>query len=405
MLTIAAGTVIGQALGLLAAPLLARLYSPSDFGVLTITSALAMSLAAVAALRLELAVPTTDSERDARSLVVLGLLAAVATAVVGTVVVALTRDRVVDILNDPALGTWLWLVPPLAAIIASFSVLNQMAIRHQRYGAVGRRNLTSSMTTLTTQLGAGVAGLRPGGLVIGLAVGQLLGTASLVRGSGLRAAVGGAVSVRHLRSVLVRYRRFPLLLGPAGLMNALGLQLPILLVAHYYGSEVTGWLGLTQRVLALPVMLIGQAVAQVYLGELSRDKRAEGGRASTLFHRTSLRLAAIAVTGAGLLLVFGPALFRLIFGPEWTTSGVYARALAVGLAAQMVSSPLSLTLVALGRQGQQLAWDASRLVLTTGAVLVCVSLEMPAITAVWALGWALALSYAGGWWLAHRAVG
>lgn len=405
VLSIAAGTAVGQALALLAAPVLTRLFSPRDFGVLTIVTALAASLAAVAALRLELAVPLPESERDARSLVTLGLLSAAVTAVIGTVVVAVAGDRIAGVFNEPSLRPWLWLVPPLASIMASFLVLNQLAIRHQRYGAVGRRNLLSAVTTLSAQVLSGAAGLRPGGLVLGLAAGQLVGTVSLLKGSGLRSSeTRGAGSFRSMRTVLSRYRRFPLLLAPAGLLNVLGLQLPVLLVAYFYGSAVAGWLGLTQRVLALPLMLIGQAIAQVYLGELSRDARLGGDRARALFHRTSVRLVSVALVGAVGLLLFAPTLFRLVFGPEWTTSGEYARALAVGIAAQMVSSPLSQTLIVLGRQGQQLAWDAGRLLLTAGVVVMCASFDLPAIATMWALGAALALSYFAGWWMAHRAV-
>ena len=404
MLTIAAGTAVGQVLALCAAPVLTRLFSPSDFGILTITTALAASFAAVAALRLELAVPLPESERDARSLVALGLLVAAASGAIGMILVAAGGGWVAQLFDEPALRPWLWFVPLYASIVASYALLNQLAIRHQRYGAVGRRNLVSSVMTLSTQISTGAAGLRPGGLVLGLTAGQLVGAASLLKGSGLRSAESrGAGSVASMRSVLTRYRRFPLLLAPAGLLNVLGLQLPILLIAFSYGSAVAGWLGLTQRVLALPVMLVGQAIAQVYLGELSRDQRENGGRTRALFYRTSARLAGASLVGAAGLLLFAPAMFRLVFGAEWTTSGDYARALALGLAAQMVAYPLSQTLVVLGRQGQQLAWDAGRLLLTVGVVMACASLHVTAMTAVWALGVALALSYFAGWWMAYRA--
>ena len=143
----------------------------------------------------------------------------------------------------------------------------------------------------------------------------------------------------------------------------------------------------------------------MYLGELSRDFRASGSGMSALFHRTSARLAMLAVTGGVVLVAFAPALFRLVFGAEWTVSGEYARALAVALVAQMVAAPLSQTLVVLGKQGQQLAWDAGRLVVTAGTVAICAALDLPAITAMWSLSAALAASYATAWWMAHRAVG
>lgn len=374
-------------------------------GVLTIVTALTASLAAVATLRLELAVPLPKDEHDAQGLVAVGLLGATLTAVFGTATLLILGDRVADMFNNPELYIWLCFVPTTAAAMASVLLLNQLAIRHRRYGNVGRRSLLASCGTVTTQLSAGAAGLHPGGLILGLATGQAVGVVSLLAGSGLRSSdARGARSWRALKSTLRQYRRFPLLLGPAGLLNVLGLQLPLLLVAYYYGSAVTGWLGLTQRVLTLPVMLIGQAVAQVYIGELSNELRGRGARVGELFTVASLRLLLVAGTGTIVLLAFGPQLFALAFGQDWAPSGDYARALALGLAAQMVGSPLSQTLVLLGRQLQQLTWDACRLLLTGGAIVWCASRDSPPLTTIWAYGCALGVSYIAGWALSRRAV-
>ena len=68
-------------------------------------------------------------------------------------------------------------------------------------------------------------------------------------------------------------------MAPAGVLNVAGLYLPILLLAWLYGPVVAGYVGFTQRVLGLPMTLIGQSVAQVYLGELSSV------RASALWSR------------------------------------------------------------------------------------------------------------------------
>ena len=63
---------------------------------------------------------------------------------------------------------------------------------------------------------------------------------------------------------LRRYRRFPIFLTPAGLLNASGVYVPLLLVASFYGATAAGYLGFSQRILSLPVTLLGQSIAQVY---------------------------------------------------------------------------------------------------------------------------------------------
>ena len=148
-------------------------------------SALIMTIGTVAALRFELAVPLPKREQDAHSLVMLGFGSALATAVVGTEIVAVAGSWLVKVFKQPLLMPWLWVVPATASMLGVFLVLNQLAVRHGRYAAIGRRNLLQSVVSVLAQLLAGTAGLRPGGLVLGFGIGQTVGTLSLLAGSGL----------------------------------------------------------------------------------------------------------------------------------------------------------------------------------------------------------------------------
>ncbi|WBC15115.1 oligosaccharide flippase family protein [Micromonospora sp. WMMA1998] len=402
---IAAGSAGGQLLALAAAPLLARLYRPADFGVLAVIAALVLIVGTVAALRFEMAVPLPEREEDARALVRLGIAAAAGTAILGSVVVLLAGDRLAAWFGQPELDHWLWVVPPSAAAMGVVLVLNQFAVRHRRYGVIGRRNLLQSLSVVVTQIAAGGAGLRPGGLALGFGFGQVAAAVVLLRDVRGR---GGTARTRppqpRLLAVARRYRRFPFLLAPSGLLNILGTQLPVLLIAYWYGSAVAGWLGLTQRVIAMPAALVASAVAQVYLGEIARIARKQPREGRRVFLGASRKLALVAGLVALLVVVGAPAAFSLVFGPQWHSSGVYAQALAVFMAAQLVVSPLSQTLVVFERQALQLAWDAGRVVVVAGAVSVVALVGGSALTAVWTFGVSGALTYGVGWLMSLRVV-
>src|SRR5699024_8695047 len=106
----------------------------------------------------------------------------------------------------------------------------------------------------------------------------------------------------------------------------------ILLLVVHFSNEVVGWFGLTQTAVRVPVTLISQAVAQVYLGELSKRLRAQGTGSMLLFNRVSKALAACAVAVFAALVGLAPIIFPIIFGTNWYNSGIYAAALAPGLA-------------------------------------------------------------------------
>lgn len=397
-----AGTAVGQLAALAAAPVLSRLYSPREFGAFAIVSGLAVVLGTAMALRYELAVPLPEADEDAQALVAGGVLLCVVSTLVMTGVLWATAAPLSHVLNDSELQPWLVAVPVLASCFALFRLLNQWALRQQRYIATARRNVVQAIATVALQVGAGLRGLDSGGLVLGLGGGQLLGATAMLPGSRLR----GHISVARIRRNLARYRRFPLLLAPAGVVNTGGVYLPLLLIAAIYGSGAAGFLGFTQRILALPVTLVGQAVAQVYLSELAAQRRRQVGDSVALFRIASARLGAVGIAGA-LVLLFAPQLWSWVFGATWEPSGQMARALGISLAAQLVASPLSQTLIVFERTGLQLGWDTTRLVTVSGAVVAAHAMGLGAVDCVWVLSVASTATYAWSWWLSrnvlHRA--
>ena len=404
-MTIITGTAGGQLIGLAAAPLLTRIYSPADFGVYTVVFAAASTLGTVAALRFELAVPLPEREEDTHCLIVLGLWSVLSTAVLGTALVGWVGKPLSVVFGQPNLMPWLWFVPVVASIIGTFVLLNQVAIRHRRYSAIARRNVLQALVLGLTQIVSGLAGLRPGGMVLGVGVGQAAGALSLLFGGNFRYAdLRAAATVSRLKAVAARYRRFPLVLAPSGLLNVAGLQVPVLVISFRYGPEVAGWLGLSQRVLGLPVMLIGASVAQVYIAELAQVVRERSSPAPRLFFTATVRLGVLAAVLVVALVSFGPWLFELVFGSSWQPSGRFAQVLALSLGAQLVATPLSQTLIVFQRQFVQLGWDAGRLVVAAGATLICSLAGGDALQAVLAFSLASACCYAVSWTLSWRAI-
>lgn len=380
--------------------------TPSNFGRYSILAAVTVVVGTVAGMRYELAVPLPEREEHAYSVVYIGAAFAVLTAVVGSAALALWGNDIAAAFGEPGLMPWLCLVPMISSLMTAYLLANQLAIRHERYVAAGQRSLIQSSVTVAAQLGLSAMGGGTGGLFVGYGLGQLSGTATLVRGAGF----GGKDARRGrkaecLREVAARYRRFPLFLAPAGLVNILGIQAPVLMIAYWYGSSVAGHLGMTQRVLAVPLGLVGAAVGQVYLGHLAKAKRREQEGLSRLFAQSSKALAVVGVSTVAVLVALGPWLFDTVLGSEWAVSGTYAQAMSFAIGAQLVAAPLSQTLIVLERQGVQLLWDVGRLSATVGAVWGAYLLGASALEAIWIYGSVSTVLYLIAWYLSWRAVG
>src|SRR6202043_3955410 len=88
-----AGTVLGQAASVLLSPALTRLYTPDQFGYLSVYTAALTILGVIAALGFELAIPIAASEAELANLVAPSVGALVGTTGLLSLIVWLAPDR------------------------------------------------------------------------------------------------------------------------------------------------------------------------------------------------------------------------------------------------------------------------------------------------------------------------
>jgi O-antigen/teichoic acid export membrane protein len=246
--------------------------------------------------------------------------------------------------------------------------LTLWATRLSAFGTSARSSVIAAGMQTASQIGLGVPGTGVLGLVVGYLIGRvggigvLLGTITSTRWSTLR-----HTSPRRIRAVAVRFRRFPLYVLWAALLNTLSVQAPVLLLAAMFDTTVVGWFSITVRVLQLPSTIIGNAVAQVFYARVSRESHV-GARATTAaVYRSLLALG----TGPMVLLAIGgQQLFSFAFGDAWTEAGAYAQWLAPWLLLVFVTSPLSTLVYVRERQGAELVFQIVLLVVRTTSLVV-----------------------------------
>jgi O-antigen/teichoic acid export membrane protein len=328
---LAGGTVLGQGLLVATAPLLTRLFSPVDFGLLAIFAALVGLLGVVAGLRYEFAIPMCRDEDEAAGMVVLCLVLSCLLAIACALIVLAAGPGIATALGIAALAPLLWLLPPCVLVLGLGQAFDYWSIRQGsfRVNAVSRLVLYGGQAG--TQVGLGLAGASGAGLALGYAA--ALPAAERAR---LRSAAG-----RRLWPLARMHWRYPAFSSPAALLQSAVHLLPAIPLAALYGPAVAGWFALVQRLINLPVRMLGQAASQVYLGEVAERPPAAVYR---LFLRTSIRFLALGLVGMLPLLLAGPALFAFVFGEPWRPAGEFAQALVPFYLARFVVAPVSQTL-------------------------------------------------------------
>ena len=333
---VAGGTALGQAIILLGSPVLTRLYHPADFGVFAIYSSLLFTFSVVVSLRFDLAVLLPADEGEAASVLKLSRRVALVTALVVGGALALCAPTIARLTNTPVVRHGLWMLPLGLWGAGSFQALNAWALRRKAFRTTATGQVSQAFGRVGSQIALGFTPLGPLGLLAGDALGRAAGAATLtwqaLRGSEEIKAPPATVP---LREVAARYRRFPLLSTWAGLLAQAGIQAPPLLLAALYGPRVAGWYALGQRVIAVPTVLVGSSIAQVYLARVSVLARGDVRKVRRLFLRAAGALLLVGILPFGTLALAGPRLFAAVFGAPWEETGRFVQILS-GHAARAV---------------------------------------------------------------------
>lgn len=378
--TLVFATAIGQVLVLSITPLLTRLYTPSDFGVMAVFVAITSMILVVSSGRYEFSIPLPVLERDARLLLFGSLLINFVFFLTCFLIVALFSSGISTLVGIDSFSSFAWLIPLTVLFSGAYKAYNYLSVRQQNYQRIAKTKVIQSFSSVVVQVFGGLISQGPSGLLIGQMLGQAAGTFQLAKSTSV---YDYAISkVRYLRLLLLlkRYRRFPLYDAPAAFIDTLSTQLPNLVLATLFGPVVAGSYMLAERALSMPANLVGQAFGQVLFGTVNAQK-SEGKFYSTTL-RAVMLLGGLAVFPTIIFFFYASPIFSVVFGDTWTLAGDYASWMIVGVAFQFVYSPLSMTLLATDGQKVNLMIHVVMLTSKMGVLAVGNSLGDPYITIV-----------------------
>lgn len=376
---LASGTTAAQAVVILASPILTRLYTPEQFGVLAVYAAALSIVIVIASLRYQLAIPLPRTDGSAANVLAVALACVAVVTLVSAVIVGLYKQDIAVLANASELASLLWLLPVGVLLGGVYEALSYWAVRKKSFGLIARTNLQQGFGMAATQVVLGVAQLGPIGLIIGQIVGTAAGLSSLAASAlSQDRHVLKRIRLRRAMQQARRFRRFPQYLTWSGLANSAGAQLPMLLFAALFSPATAGLYFLADRVTRAPASLVGNAVSRVFLSDAAEARRE--GRLDRLALRVIRGLVRVSVGPFMLMAIVAPELFSVAFGPEWLESGHFVQWMTPMLIASFVVAPLTTLHVVLERQRRGLLFQVTLLISRMIAIGVGVKLGGEVLT-------------------------
>lgn len=321
------GTTIAQAIPIAISPILTRIYTPEDYGILAIFLAITAILGSISNGRYELAIMLPKKDEDAINIFALGLIIVSCLSLFLLILVLLFNDYFATLLGNEEIGFWLYFVPITVFFTGLWNILNYFNNRRKNYKDLRNATIVKSIVSAIVQLSIGFAKQGPAGLISASILSQFVANTKLLNNIIKNKLLIAKVSKVKIIALAKRYKDFPIHNTPAALADTATLQMNSLFLPKLFGLATSGHFVLANRMITLPSGIIAGAISQVFFQTMSENKNNKK-KGMPFLLKTITKLALIAAPIAVAIIILSPFIFGFVFGENWEISGKIAQYLA-----------------------------------------------------------------------------
>ena len=261
---------IVQFIPLITAPIIARLYSPEDFGAYAIFFGLVAIISTVAQLALHEAILLEEKDADAATANLLSIsVSMVMTMLILVAVLFIPESFFIYYLGPEASKLLLWL-PATIFISSIYGCFYTWWIRQELYTDLAKNKIILGVSTAVIQISIGLIGLDAIGFVWANLIGTTLAAILL-----LNKTVKDMIKINHifnLSSALIsfkKHKKLAFFTMPAGLVNTSASYLPDYFINFFFGINSLGQYSLATRMVNMPLSFLSVSVQDIFRQEAS----------------------------------------------------------------------------------------------------------------------------------------
>lgn len=368
-LVLLTGAGSSQLILLFASPIIARIFSPTEYGSFGVFVAVASVLSAIAAGTYDQAIVLARQSKWAINLLALSVVLIIFSASFVLIILYI----IFHFKNSSPISyeiDFIYIYLPAALFAGCFnSIMIQWFLRECDYRLISIARILQSVFTVGFQVGvpilfAAKSDILVYGYILGLIVTSIFMGLNVIPIFYKNKYV---VSVKSMTLVMMRFSDFPRYMVIGQFANVLSSSLPTILLGLLYGVEIAGFYALAQRVLSAPTMLLVNAFGELYKTESAKIYHLYGN-CIDIFLKSARNLALYAAIPALVFFFFGEIIFLGVFGDNWRNAGSISSFLAILLYFQCISTPLATTILLGNLQRYDMWWQVARVFCCVGGI-------------------------------------
>jgi len=360
--TLITGSFISQAIFFLILPVLTRLFDKDTFGIFLLFTSSLYILRPLTSLSLELVILIPKRNKDAVNLLFTSIFIGFILNSLLLVVIYFLKDFILSYFNLKTLASSIYLIPLGLFLLNTIEVLNYWNNRKHFFKHIALGNIEKSIVINSFQVYTGLSSFKSIGLIPGYLLGLGAQFVTLLLLS-YKSVVKYFKHVNCLRMLylLKKHKDIPIFNSLLSFSDRLSAELPIILIAIYFGVDEVALYGLAVKFLKTPPGFIGEPLSQVFFNKAS-DTFIKKENLFKLVVKTYKNIFMIGIIIFSIIFVLSFFLTDIL-GENWNNTGVFVRILLPLIFLSFLNAPISSIITILKKQKNILSLDILKLLL------------------------------------------
>lgn len=367
------GTATAQVVLFLFMPIIAKFYTPDEFGLYELFLSVVSLLGVMTTLQYDkaLLIPRDKKEFTALSM---GVFFNIVLYVFIITVAVFFSDSIANLIPSiKPLLPFIWLIPVLVFLRGINLLLRTTSNASGKFGLMSLETVTRASSIVSLNIVIKKFKLFNHGLIVSEVISGLISLvlylSSLVNADLISRKRYRDLSLMEIKNAFKKYSDFPLYGVPKSFFFALTASSPTFVIIHYYGIYEAGLYGLGIRLLSKPVTVLANTSSSLFKKDVMDELSSKGTTISALFRvlKTQLTIS----VGPFLIVYFGLELvFDWVFPSDWLNAIDAIRALMIMYFFNTVISPITYVFMVYKKQGLDLLLNSMLLVSSMGAMIL-----------------------------------
>lgn len=381
------GNVFAQLIGIIAIPIITRLYSTEQYGSFAIILSIATIISSVSTLGFHLAILIPKKRAQAIALAKISLISLFLTSLPLSLIAILFPSLVTTYLGDNITPQTIHIISIMVVCQGLYSIISYWCIREKSFAAVATSKIFESISDRGIAIGVVAFGwvsalslsiARICGVITSLAF-LLLSMRQVKKEDGLATLP----STLTLSNTFREFKEYAIYNTPSVLLiNAMG-QLPTIIIGYFYSPVAAGLYAIANRLVSIPVQALGSAlsttVTQHFASMVAHGDIAAAKNDAINMHS---RLFSFLLIPFSFICIAGEYVVELLLGAHWLLAGELVQWMSYFAFSTLMAQAFGGLFDVMKRQHIRLTFHIANFFCRIGVLLACGYMDLPIVSTI-----------------------